>query len=1041
MVLGFTAARRIPADLLPIFKTPAVQIVTLYPGMPPEVVEKDMTSRLERWTGQAVGIAGQEAISMLGVSVVKDFFREGIDPDAAMSQVTSLAVSDMFYLPPGTLPPMVMPFDPTASVPLCLLAVSSETMTEKQLYDVAYFELRNRLQSIQGVVAPAVYGGVLRRILAYVDPEKLRARGLAPMDVVRAVQSANVFVPTGSAKLGDGDWLVLTNAMVPEVEDLGDIPVRTGPEGTVFLKDVARAEDTHQIQSNIVRINGRRQVYIPIYRQPGANTLEIVDEVKAKSGQILERIREWDPAAADLRLDVVMDQSRIVRESLDSLRNSALLGAALVALVVLLFLGSLRTGMVILVALPISVMGAIAGLFFTGHTLNAMTLGGLALAVGILVDQAVVVTENVVRHLGMGKPRAQAVMDGAGEVALPILVSTLTFLVVFLPVIFLTGMAGFLFTPLAAAVAFATVISYLVAMTLIPVAGRKLFPAVAADAPTPAWIRAYEGVVAWTLRRPVSVVVAGALALALAVFGGLGLGRELFPRPDSGQLTILMRAPVGTRLERTEEMVARVENAVMTEIGRPDPAEEDSGSSLALLLSNIGVLYDWPAAYTPNTGPMDAFLLLQLKEDRDFSSEEIAARLRKVLPEAVPEADFAFDTGGILTSALNFGLPSPVDVQIQGSKLEILHEIAGAVVEEARQVPGAVDVRVGQPADYPAVRVVVDRIKAASLGLTQEDVIKNLTTALNSSVNFSPSFWIDPRNSNHYLIGAQYPKELIRDFNTLLDVPVTAKAAEASGKGGWISVPLRNLVTLERTTSPAVIKHINITRTVDVYANLDPAIPGADLGSVVRALEARLAASPRLGALMEQYESKGYRVEVRGEASEMREVFRQFGGGLGLAAILVYLILVAQFRSFRIPWVVMGAVPLGLVGVVTALGLTGTPLSIPSFMGILLMVGIVVQSSILLVDFALSRQREGIDRGQAALDAARTRLRPILMTSLTTALALVPMAIGMGRGGEANEPLARAILGAVIGGAFLTLLVVPALYTLVAPRKVPALEA
>ncbi len=1038
VVLGVSAALRLPADLLPIYRTPAIQILTLYPGMPPEVVERDITSRLERWTGQSVGVSGQEAVSMLGVSVVKDFFAEGVDPDAAMSQVTSLAVSDMFYLPPGTLPPMIMPFDPTAAVPLCLLSVSSASMTEKQLYDVAYYEMRNRLQSIPGVIAPAVYGGVLRRILAYVDPERLAARGLSPMDVVRGIQRANVFVPTGSAKLGPFDYLVLTNAMVPRVQDLDDIPIASGPDGMVFLSDVATAQDSHQIQSNIVRINGRRQVYIPIYRQPGANTLQIVDEVRARSGRILQRIRAMNPEAADLRMDVVMDQSGFVRGSLRSLGVSALIGAALVALVVLFFLGSIRASLVVLTALPVAILGAATGLHFTGNTLNAMTLGGLSLAVGILVDQAIVVTENIVRHVQAGRSRAEAALTGAGEVAVPVLVSTLTFLVVFFPVLFLTGMAGYLFTPLAAAVVFATVTSYLVAVTFVPVAARRLVPrgrveGTGAAPPAdrdPALVRVYGQFVAGVVRYRWLVLLLAALALAAAVLLLAGLGRELFPRADTGQLTVFLRATPGTRLERTEELVAAVEATVQERLGRPDPAGEDSDSELALMIANIGVLNDWPAAYTPNRGPMDAFLLLQLKERRRHGVEEVATLLREELGRRFPGVEFAFDTGGILTAALNQGLPSPVDIRVQGSRLEALHEIAAAVGEEVRRVAGATDVRVAQPASYPAIQMDVDRVKAAGLGLTQEEVIQNVTTALNSSVNFSPSFWIDPRNGNHYLIGAQYDEDTIHDFDSILDVPVRAPGSD-------VSLPLRTLVTLRRTSSPAVVRHVNITRTVDVYANVE----GRDLGSVVEDIEVRLADSPRFAEVLQRYQGQGYTWEVRGEYHTMLEAFRQFAGGLLTAGILVYLVLVAQFRSFLVPFVILLAVPLGLVGVTLALAVTGTALSVPSFMGMLLMVGIVVEYAILLVEFALRRQRQGVPLQEALVEAARTRVRPVLMTSLTTALALVPMAIGLGRGGEANQPLARAILGAVVGGAFLTLVVVPALYAVVAGRLVQAAPA
>jgi multidrug efflux pump subunit AcrB len=1018
-VLGFFSLQRIPADLLPVFRTPAVQIVTLYPGMPPEVVERDIMSRLQRWTGQSVGIAHQEAKAMLGVCIVKDFFREDIDDATAMSQVTSLAMSDMFYLPPGTLPPMVMPFDPTASVPLCLLAVSSETMSEKELYDVAYYEMRNRLQAIRGVVAPAVYGGVLRRILAYVDRDKLEARNLSPLSVVQALEASNPFVPTGSAKMGDLDYLVLSNAMVERVEELADIPISREDGTPIFLSDIGEPRDSHQIQSNIVRINGRRQVYIPIYRQPGANTLDIVDEVKAKSARILERIREFDPKAADLRMDVVMDQSKVVRGTLNSLSISGAIGAFLVALVVLLFLGSMRHTLIVLVALPLACMGAFIGLFFTGDSLNSMTLGGLSLAIGILVDQSIVVTENITRHMGLGKTRLRAALDGAQEVALPVFVSTLTFVVVFFPVVFLSGMARFLFTPLALAVTFATVTSLFVALTVIPALSARFMPTeVRPEGPIFRRVsEAYRSLVRVCFKAKFLVAGSALLAAGGAVWGLGQLGTELFPRVDAGQFTILMRAPVGTRLEKTEELVAEVEQLVQKIVGEADPGDLVAGSDLALLISNIGVLYDWPAAYTPNTGPMDAFVQCQLKDEREQTSQEWASILRKRLTAEFPDVQFSIDTGGMLTAALNQGLPAPIDIQIQGSDLAISHEIAEAIVSEVREIPGAVDVRVDQPLEYPAVMIDVDRIKAAEVGLTQEEVIKNVVTAINSSVNFNPSFWIDPNNGNHYLIGAQYPEDDIQDFNTLLEIPIVGAATSQP-------VLLGNVAQLSRTTSPAVVRHINITRTVDVYANVE----GRDLGGLAEAIEERLATSPSFQKLMDKYGGRGYRYAVRGEVQSMNESFEQFGTGLVVAALLVFLVLVAQLRSFLLPIVIFLAVPMGLIGVVSLLWITGTHLSIPSFMGLILMVGLVVEYSILLVDYAARRQRAGVDLESAVLEAARHRLRPLLMASLTTVLALLPMAIGFGVGGEGNLPLARAIIGAVLGGTFLTLFVVPALY-------------
>jgi multidrug efflux pump subunit AcrB len=874
--LGTIFLSKIPSDLLPIFNTPAVQVVTFYNGMPPEVVEGDISSRMQRWTGQSVGISHQEAKSMTGVSIVKDFFREDISMESAMSQVTSYAMSDLFYLPPGTIPPMVMPFDPTASVPLCLVSVSSETMSEQQLYDVAYYELRNRLQSIRGVVAPAVYGGVLRRIFAYLDREKLEARQLSPMDVVRAIQDQNVFIPTGNAKLGDLDYMITTNAMVDQIPELNDLLIKIVDGKPVFLRDVANAENTQSIQTNVVRINGRRQVYIPIYRQPGANTIEIVNEIRTKLTQIRQRVVDMYEGADDVLLEVVMDQSIFVRDSISALEHEGLIGAFLAGLVVLLFIGSVRSMLIILLSLPLSALAAFIGLYLSGNTINSMTLGGLALAVGLIVDQAIVTLENISRHLSMGKTSIRAAFDGASEVAGPVFVATITIMVVFFPVVLLSGISKYLFTPLAISVILAMGASYLVALTIVPLCcARFLKPhpgtGSGGSEHEPAFFQAigrtYASILERVLQRKtlVGISVMVFFLISLGLVPGVPwssvptkIGQELFPATDSGQFTIFVRAPSGTRIENTEILIEGVENEVQDVIGQWDPRDEMDSSDLQMLISDLGVLMDWPAAYTPNTGPMDAFMLVQLKENRSRSSIEYSVLLRDRLAERFPGIEFAFDTGGILTAALNFGLPSPIDIQVTGSKLEVGQEIARTISDEIRQIDGAVDVRVAQRLDYPSIHIVIDRVKAAYLGITPDEVVKNIVTATNSSVTFSPSFWIDKKKRNHYFIGAQYPEGEINSFATLENIPIRPRTGDSEEP-----VLLRNIATFERTTGPTVVNHVNITRVTNVYVN----VVGRDVGSVVNDIEQRLDSSPRMKALMAEYSDKGYRWQIKGEIS------------------------------------------------------------------------------------------------------------------------------------------------------------------------------
>jgi len=1045
IVVGALSMTQIPADLLPIFKTPAVQIVTFYPGMPPEVMERDIMSRLERWTGQSVGIDHQEAKAMLGVCVVKDFFREDISLDTAMSQVTSYAMSDLFYLPPGTIPPMVMPFDPTASVPLCLVSVSSPTATEKELYDVAYYELRNRLQSIQGVIAPAVYGGTLRRILAYVDPMELEARGISPLEIAETLQKQSVFIPTGNAKFGDVDYQIISNAMPEEVEQLNEIPLRTDDQAVVFMRDIGDVQDSHQIQSNIVRINGRRQVYIPIYRQPGANTIEIVDRIKYQLDTILTRLREMDPRAETMALEVVMDQSEVVRSSVSALQVAAGMGALLAGVVVFVFLRTIRSTIIVVLAIPISILAALIGLRFTGNTLNSITLGGLALAIGILVDQSIVVVDNITRHIQMGKDRMQAALDGAREVAMPVLVSTITFAIVFFPVVFLTGISRFLFQPLAITVVFTITASYLVAMFVIPTYCARALKQTAGQGDNVADTSA--GAPSWFVEAFARIISARVLVVLLAAVllaGSLYLlgqrGTELFPQVDANQFTLFVRLPSGTRIENTEAKITEIEKVIMEQIGSPDPqypkVEEHPDSNMRILISNIGVLMDWPAAYTPNTGPMDAFVLVQLKgKDGMLGTFEYVEQLRDVLNDRFPGVDFAFDTGGMMTAALNFGLPSPINIQIQGSDLYTAEEIARHVTRVALSVEGASDVRVAQRMDYPQVGIEVDRVKAAQLGLTQDEVVKNVVTATNSSINFDPAFWIAPDNWNHYFMGAQYYEEGIESFETLRNVPIMGANSEQP-------VALRNIAEFYRATGPSVVNHLNITRTVDVFANV---APGYDIGTVAGEIERRLETEPALSLKKQMgargmeyrvgsdeanpYHGEGYSIAMRGEVQSMRSSFEEFGGGLIIAVILVFLAMVAQLRSFLTPLIILLSIPLGFIGVALLLATTSTNLNIPAFMGIIMMTGIVVEYSIILLAFANQRIDEGLSARDAIQEATWIRLRPILMTSLTTVLALIPMAIGFS-GGEANAPLARTIIGGVLAATALSLVVVPCLYVL-----------
>jgi len=1103
-IIGAVSMARIPADLLPTFETSAVQIVTFYPGMPPEVMEQDIMSRLQRWTGQSAGIEHQEAKAMQGVCVVKDFFHPEISMAEAMSQVSSLAMSDLYYMPPGTLPPMVMPFDPTAAVPLCLVTVSNPEMNEKELYDIAYKNLRNNLQSIPGVIAPAVYGGKLRRILAYVRPEDLAHHKLSIRDVHAALKEQNVLIPAGSAKIHSSEFFIYTNSLPDRIAQINKAPVKKYPDGSqILFEDIGEVQDTAQIQTNLVRVNGRNLVYVPVYRQPGANTIEIVDNIKRLLAEILERLkdeRKNDPAIAkkldSLTLAVAMDQSQEVRKGINALWIAAGLGAVFAGLIVFLFLRNARATMVILIAIPVSILASMIGLHFTGNSINSMTLGGLALAIGILIDQAIVVLDNIERHMKMGKPAIESADIGTREVAIPLMVSTMTFVVVFFPILFLSGLAKFLFVPLALAVLFAILASYLTAIFFIPVVAAKILKveteepgasATGGNLPRGFLLRFYRMLLVGALKWRWAVLLISGVVFLGSMWLITRSGQELFPPVDSGQFTIYVKGKSGTRIEVTEELSKRIENIIVDELGDPAPEnpvpydvtvqkfgngdgklnkeeveQARADSKLEMLITNIGVLLDWPAAYTPNSGPMDAFVLVQFKEHAGLDVFETVTRLRKrlnndpVLKEAGME--FAFDTGGILTAALNQGEPSPIHMQVGGYSLENAQEIAHEIKRTMENVPGTTDVRVMQKIDYPMIKVSVDRVRAKDLGITPQEVTEALVSTTNSSINFDPAFWIDPSNGNHYFMGAQYFEHDINKVDTLRQIPVKTVENRYGEDQVIYLEDVANFDTNQKV--PAVVNHRNIVRVTDIFANVKP---GYDLGSVVSEIEERLSEEnhPLKLQAVKDTRSKaaeypewfqgfltaiglnkptkytlgnpkytGFTVAMQGEIRSMRDSFIDFSLGLVLAAMLVFLVMVAQFRSWMDPLIVMITVPMGFIGVAAAMWLTGTRLNIQSFMGIIMMIGIVVEYTIVLMDFLNHRLREGASVYDAVVDSAVIRFRPILMTSMTTVLALLPLAIGFA-GGEADAPLARTIVGAVIAAMVLLLFIVPCVCLLV----------
>lgn len=1030
-VLGSVALVSIPVDILPSFKTPAVQVLTYFNGMPARSIERTITDRVERWVNQAPGVANVESRSVSGVSVVKLYFQEDIDPSTALTQTNSLTGAAMPYLPTNTLPPVSLPFDPTGTLPLGILTVSNPSMAEQEVKDLARVEVRNRLGAVRGCVAPVVVGGKDRRVMIYLNHQRLEARNLSPVDVVRALDNGNMMVSPGTAYIGDNQIALDTNAMARTVDDLNDFPVVFEPDRQVYLRDVATAIDDAVIQKSRVRVNGKQQVFVPIYRQQGSSSLTVADGVQSAIPDMESELPEGS------KLEFVMDQSAYVRKAIESLIHEGIVGAILVSIMILVFLGEWRMTLIATLSLPLAILGAVVGLQSSGNTINVMTLGGLFLAIGPLVDNAIVVLENIHRHMGLGKSAFHAALDATSELTLPVIVATLALIIVLCPVALTPGVGGFLFKPLTLAVAFAMLMSFALSWTFVPSLCSKLLrghgqhgpghehehrhhrPHVESVGLFGRIYRRIDGTIQ-AARNVYRTILFAALRNRFLTLGAVGLafagsftlfpfiGREFFPAVDAGQISIQVRAPSNLRLDATERRIAEVEKAVAEVI----PAHE-----LSTVVSEIGLNNDWSAAYSANAGQQDAVIRLQLTPERSKSAQEYAVLLRKAFAAEPSFADleFSFDTGGMVSAALNFGASSPIDVQITGGTPEDKFAAAARVRQAIKSVPGAADVRVLQRTDAPYLVLEVNRAEAAAVGLTARDVVMQVVTAMNSSIALTRNFWIDPKSGNQYFVAVQYPDDphfRVADLRNMF----------ATGTYQKSTVRLSSLVTVRESTQPVEFNHVGLKRVVNVQVNTE----NRDTGSVASDIAERLHGLEL---------PKGIKVELKGEYARMTESFQSLGVGLALASVLVYLLMVPLMRSFVVPLIIMAAVPLGLIGVLLTLWATKTTLNIQSEMGVIFLVGIVVSQGVLLLDFANQLRKQGKSVFDAITESAVIRFKPILMTFLATFLDLLPMAIGLGRGSEALTPLARAVVGGLVSSTFLTLIVVPVLYTLLVRDK------
>jgi hydrophobic/amphiphilic exporter-1 (mainly G- bacteria), HAE1 family len=1009
-VVGVTTMARMPVDLFPDINIPVVVVATFYNGMPPEQIEAHITNPFERFFTLGSGIDHIESRSLPGVSLIRVYFQPGTSSDAAVNTISNLAMAQLRRLPPGTLPPVVLKFD-ASSLPVCLITLKGQGLNETQLHDIGQYDVRNQVASVPGASIPPPFGGKYRQIQIYVDPTKLEANQLSPMDVVRQVNNANAILPSGDVKLGPTDFNIYTNSQFPDTQEIERLPLKTKGNGQLLVADVGKARDASSIQTNVVRVDGQHSVYLPILKQGGgSNTISIVNGIR-------DRLKHLVDVPKTLKTNVVFDQSEFVKTAIRNLGNEGGIGLLLTGVMILIFLGSMRATVGVMLSIPLSALAAFLVLSLMGATINSMVLGGLALVFSRLIDNSVVVLENIFRHLEMGKPPAQAAEDGGREVALPVLAATFTTAIVFFPVVFLYGVSRYLFTALALAVVLALFASYLVALTVVPLFCARFIKNAhnesahhGGGSPFQRFVRSfnrsynrtlihYDRAVQKSLVRPRTTVIAviGIFVVSLAFFPFMGL--SFFPRTDPGQFIINMKAPSGTRIELTDQYVSGVEQDIRSVV----PARD-----LQMIVSNIGTAPGFSSIYSSNSGPHTAFVQVSLDKEHATSTFTYMNEVRARLHEDFPEVSTYFQTGGLVDAVINLGLPAPIDIQVGGKNLDEAAEAAGRIAKQIRMLPGVGDVLIPQDVDYPGLKLQVDREMAGRLGLSSREVVDNVITALSSNAMIAPNYWDDPKSGNSYMLAVQYPEHEIKSLSDLEQIPIHSP-------DGTKATNLGAVVHISHVNSPTEVDHYQLRRVIDIYVSPK----SQDLGGLATRVDHIIA---------QQNLPEDLHVAVRGSVEGMRRSFSSFGLGLVLSVILVYLILMAQFSSFIDPLVILLAIPPGITGVILFLLATGTTLNVMSLMGVVMMTGIVVSNSILIVEFTRSLRGKGMPIREAVAVACRVRLRPVLMTSLATILGMVPMALALEAGSEQYAPLARAIIGGLTVSVIVTVFVVPAAY-------------
>ena len=1024
-LLGGFAISRTPTDIFPNIKIPVVATIWRYTGLSPQEMATRLVLQSER-TAQTIvnDVEHTESQNLSGTSVVKYFFQPNVNEELSFAQITAVSQTQLRSAPPGTTPPFILAYN-ASSVPILQLALSSGQLSEAQLFDLGNSIIRTGLATVAGASMPYPYGGLQRQVQVDLDPDALRAQGLSGNDVAAAFNAQNSILPAGTQKIGDREYFVTVNANPKTIAELNDLPITTRGGSVIYVRDVAQVRDGYPPQTNIVRRDGRRGVLMSVLKTGSASTLDIIRAIK----QRLPRIRAQLPQG--FNIDLVGDQSLFVRAAISGVVREAVIAAALTALMILLFLGSWRSTLIIAVSIPLSILTSLICLSALGETINIMTLGGLALAVGILVDDATVTIENINWHLERGEEVEAAILNGAHEIAVPAFVSTLAICIVFVPMFMLAGIARFLFVPLAEAVVFAMLASYVLSRTLVPTLAKYWLqrhdPHAAAAARGvlqrlqgrfEQWFADVRERYHALLERSLAAGTRFALPFlaAMAATGVLafpfgrylpGLGQDFFPTVDAGQIKLHLRAPTGIRIDETAALCDRVEATIRETV----PARE-----ISTMVDNIGVPYSGiNLSYSTSApvGPGDADIFVNLTPDHRPTAQYVHA-LRAKLTALYPATRFAFLPADIVSQILNFGLPAPLDVQVAGFDVEANRHYANALLARMHSIPGVVDLRIQQDFDYPTLNVNVDRSKAALLGLSETEVASDLLISLSGSSQTTLSFWIDPKSGSQYNVVAQTPQFRLASLSDLATTPITG----GTGAGG--SQMLANLASFSRGVSPAVVSHYDATPVIDIYG----AIEGIDLGFIAAQIK-------RLVADAQHSLPRGSQVTVRGQVKTMTDSFTGLLAGLAGAVVLVYLLIVVNFQSWRDPFIIITALPAALAGIVWLLFLTHTPVSVPALTGAIMCMGVATANSVLVVSFARERMNAGDDAAHAALEAGVTRFRPVLMTALAMIIGMVPMALGLGEGGEQNAPLGRAVIGGLVFATVATLFFVPTVFSLV----------